>query len=105
VGYAQLCVWRAMLEKLLTRPNMEKRGITILTNLCPLCKKVEEIAQHVFINCEVAQKLWDNCYKRIGLSSVRQQIIVNHYQNFYLLCCNRKTNIVWKGVCVGNLVP
>jgi len=61
-------------------------------------KKAEETAQHVFINSEVAQKMWDNRDRWIGISFVRQHIIVNHYQKFYLSCCNRKTSIVWKGV-------
>jgi len=74
-----------MLKKLSIRLNLEKRGITILTNLCPLCKKTQETAQHMFINCEVAQKVWDNCDRWIGISFVRQQTIVNHYQNFYII--------------------
>ena len=100
-GSAQLCVWKAMLDKLPTRLNLVKRGIIIPTNLCPLCKKAEESVQHVFINCEVAQKVWDNCDRWIGISSVRQHTIVNHYQNFYLLCYNRKANVVWKSVWVA----
>jgi len=35
VGSAQVCVWRAMLEKLPTRLNLEKRGVVVISNLCP----------------------------------------------------------------------
>ena len=34
----------------------ELKGISVLSNLCPLSRKVKETTQHVFINCEVAQK-------------------------------------------------
>jgi len=88
-------------DKLPTRLNLEKRGIIIPTNLCHLRKKAEESVQHVFVSCEVEQKVWDNCDRWIGISSVRQHTIVNHYQNFYLLCCNKKANVVWKGVWVA----
>jgi len=47
-----------MLENLLTRLNLERRGVLVVSNLCPLCNKVEETIQHVLINCEVAQKIW-----------------------------------------------
>jgi len=55
-GSAQVCVWRAMLEKLPTRINLEKRGVVVISNLCPLCMKAEETAQHVLISCDIAQK-------------------------------------------------
>jgi len=92
-----------MLEKLPTRLNLEKRGITVLSNMCPLCNKVEEIAQHVFINCEIAKKVWDNCDRWIGISFARHHTIVNHFQQFYLSDFNRKINEIWKGVCVAIL--
>ena len=37
--------------------------VVVLSNLCPLRKKAEEIAQHVLINCVVEQKVSDNCDK------------------------------------------
>jgi len=78
-GSTQLCVWRAMLEKLPTRSNLARRGAIISSNLCPLCKKVEETTQHVFINCEITQKVWDNCDKWIRISSIRHQTVINHF--------------------------
>jgi len=64
-----------MLEKLPTRLYLEKRGITVLSNMCPLCNKVEETAQHVFINFEIAKRVWDNCDRWIGISSLRHHTI------------------------------
>jgi len=64
---AQVCMWRAMQEKLPTRGNLVRRGVSVPSNLCPLCSKVEETSEHVLINCEVAQKVWDNCDRWIGM--------------------------------------
>jgi len=83
-----------MLDKLPTRINLDKRGVIVPGNVCPLCKKSEETAQHMFISCEI-------CDRWIEISSVRQQTIVNHYQNFHLLGFNRNINTVWKGVWVA----
>jgi len=76
-GPIQMCVWRAMLEKLLSRLNLERRGVLVVSNLCLLCKKVKETTQHVLINCDVAQKVWQNCNRWIRVSSVRHNKIVN----------------------------
>jgi len=87
-----------MLDKLLTRINLDKRGVIVLSNLYLLCKKSVENVQNFFISCEIAQKVLDKCNRWIGISSVRQQTIVHHFQIFHLLGFNRNINIVWKGV-------
>jgi len=56
-GSAQVCVWRAMLEKLPFILNLEKIGVVVISNLCPLCMKAKETAQHVLIFCDIAQKI------------------------------------------------
>jgi len=56
-GSTQVCVWRAMLEKLSTRLNLEKRGVVVINNLCPLCMKAEKTTQHILISCDIVQKV------------------------------------------------
>jgi len=90
-----------MLEKLPTRLNLEKRGVVVLSNLCPLYNKFEEIAQHVLISCEVAQKVWDNCDRWFEISYVKHQTIINHFQRFSLSGFSKKVNLVWKGMWVA----
>jgi len=50
---ALVCGWRAILGKLLTRDNLEKRQIVLLSNQCPLCNSTKEIVQHVLFECVV----------------------------------------------------
>ena len=75
---------------------MEKRGIKVLNNMCPLCNKVEETTQYVFINCEFAKRVRDKFDRWIRISS--NHTIVNHFQQFYLSGFNRKINEVWKSM-------
>ena len=89
-------------RKLPTRLNLERKGVLIVSNLCMLCKKVEETVQHVLINCEVTQKVWQNCDGWIGISYVRHYKIVKHFQHFYLACFNKKINTVWKRMWVAS---
>jgi len=89
-----------MQEKLSTRGNLVRRGVSVPSNLCLLCRKVEETAQHVLINCEVEQKVWDSCDRWIGISSVRHHKVVNHFQNFQLFSVNKNINTMWNGMWV-----
>ena len=53
-GLAKVYIWRTMIDRLPTRVNLIRRGVNIQNNSCPLCSKVEETVEHLFIGCEVA---------------------------------------------------
>jgi len=57
-------------------------------DLCPLCKNAEETTQHLFISCEVSQKVWDNYDRWLKISFTRHNVIG----------LSKKVNIVWKGM-------
>jgi len=52
-----------------TKVNLARRGVVLSNTLCPMCNKVEETTQHVLINCELAQKVWDECDRWIGITT------------------------------------
>jgi len=56
-GSAKLLGWKTFLDRLPARVNLERRGVNIESNLCPLCAKEEETLQHLFIRCEVSQSV------------------------------------------------
>jgi len=56
--------------------------------------KAEETAQHVLISCDIAQKVWDNCDRWLGISSARPFNIMDHFQSFYFSGLSKKTNSV-----------
>jgi len=98
---AQLCVWRAFLNRLPTRTNLVRRGVHLTNILCPMCNKYDETVNHLFITCEIAQKRWDRCNRWIGNISVRHYFIVNHFMSFHMMCLNKRSIVVWKGLWVA----
>ncbi|GKA75683.1 RNA-directed DNA polymerase, eukaryota, partial [Tanacetum coccineum] len=52
-------VWRAMLNRLPTRINLDRRGIDMDSLLCPCCNTIVEDSNHVFYSCNVALELWN----------------------------------------------
>ena len=89
-----------MLDRLPTRISIEKRDVNVQSNLCPLCRKIEETTQHLLIQCEVAQNVWDNCDKWLGIPFIRHKDVVNQYRNFFVIGLSRKANLVQKGIWV-----
>jgi len=54
LGITKIFGWRVLLDRLPFRVNLERRGILVSSNMCPLCNKDVETLQHLLITCEVA---------------------------------------------------
>jgi len=50
--------------------------------------------QHILITCEVSQRLWIKCDNWVELTMVRNNDIVNHLCDFYVLGISNKANRV-----------
>ena len=55
----KIFAWRACMNGLPTRLNLEKKGIRI-DGSCPLCEKSLESIKHALIHCSKAQEVWWN---------------------------------------------
>jgi len=53
-----ITVWRVLLDRLPTTGNLIRRGVSVDSSLCVLCKVSEESSQHLFLDCEHAQRIW-----------------------------------------------
>ncbi|GJZ78840.1 putative RNA-directed DNA polymerase [Tanacetum coccineum] len=53
-----ICVWRASLNRLPTRVNLDLRGINMASNLCPFCNTCVEDIEHCLINCSHSLAIW-----------------------------------------------
>lgn len=51
--------WLLLKGKILTAENLKKRGIQGPSR-CPNCCQAEETIQHLFIDCQVAKRCWNN---------------------------------------------
>ena len=56
------------------------------------------LAKHLFFSCSVSQKVWNMCYKWMGLSIVSHIKVRNNFQHFFLLNLHRWQNNVWDGM-------
>ncbi|KAL4588543.1 hypothetical protein LXL04_001434 [Taraxacum kok-saghyz] len=54
---ANVFVWRARLNRLPTRLNLERRGVFIQSPNCPWCHSTEETSMHVFVGYRTAREL------------------------------------------------
>ncbi|PWA97103.1 RNA-directed DNA polymerase, eukaryota [Artemisia annua] len=51
-------IWKLLLDKLLTRDNLEEKGLDVPSSLCGICDDVTECSSHVFLSCQVAMEIW-----------------------------------------------
>ncbi|XP_071698905.1 uncharacterized protein [Rutidosis leptorrhynchoides] len=72
-------VWRVLRSRVPVRFELEKRGIEIDSNLCPMCDKDVESVEHVIISCKYAKEVWDGVYKWWGKSASSNISISNSF--------------------------
>ena len=51
-------LWRLKLNKLPSRVNLDRRGIDVISLICPSCQGDIETVNHTFFNCSLAKDLW-----------------------------------------------
>jgi hypothetical protein len=69
----------------------------VLVNRCGMCKKEEESVDHLLLNCECAQFLWNAFFSHFGLAWAMPRGIANLLRSWWLGGRSRST-VVWKMV-------
>ena len=54
----KIMVWRAMLNRMPTKVELCKRGVTLPSDLCNLCDLELETTNHLFTGCVFAAEIW-----------------------------------------------
>jgi hypothetical protein len=57
--------WSAALGKILTTNNLRKWHV-IVVDWCCICKKSEELVDHLLLHCEMATDLWNTLFSLVG---------------------------------------
>ena len=57
-------------NKLATKANLERRGITVASSICSLCGVEEETSTHLIFDCRVTWLLWNHCCVWLGVQSM-----------------------------------
>ncbi|KAJ0443306.1 putative RNA-directed DNA polymerase [Helianthus annuus] len=53
-----IVAWRAEKERLPTKDALAKRGITVQSSECIICRNYPETSEHLLVSCEYAQIVW-----------------------------------------------
>jgi len=51
---AQFMAWRVLCNVIPTKDNLSRRGITLMSDRCPLCGVEEESVRHLFFECRIS---------------------------------------------------
>jgi len=55
--------WRVMEDKIASKTNLARRGISMLSSICCLCGEEEKTTFHLFCTCRVVWLVWSKCYE------------------------------------------
>jgi len=51
---SHVTTWRVLEDKIASKENLERRGISTGNNMCGLCGEVKETTSHLFCTCRLA---------------------------------------------------
>ena len=84
VPIALVMAWRVLENKLATKANLVRRGITVVSSICSLCGVEEETSSHLFFECKFAWLLWNHCCVWLGVQGVFHNVSLLNYSQFRL---------------------
>ena len=85
-------MWRVLKDKILSRANLARREITLVSSICGMCGTEEETASHLFCTCRVVWLVWFMCYEWIGVTSKDHWEPQTHFLNFKISEVNKSVN-------------
>nr|GEX10069.1 hypothetical protein [Tanacetum cinerariifolium] len=88
-------VWRAWLERLPTRDNLVKRGVSIDSNLCPVSGSFPEDEHHLFFSCDLAINIFQKICRWWNLSWMFRRSSSGTLGSL-LFGCRVSSNPCWK---------
>jgi hypothetical protein len=82
----------ATLGKILTLDNLKKRHV-ILVDRCCICKRNEELVDHLLLHYDVAYALWSALFTRFGMSWVLRGRVIDFFTCWWTSGRPRSTTI------------
>lgn len=74
--------WKALINRIQTKDNLVKRGISIVDPCCSLCSGPVESVDHLFLHCESAWQVWSLVCQWLGLHFVSPGPLKEHFVQF-----------------------
>jgi len=72
-----------------SKENLTRRGVDLGCKLCVLCRE-KEGSTTFFFCCKIANNVWEQCDKWVGMISVHHKKPQLHFQPFHLIELNGK---------------
>jgi zinc-binding in reverse transcriptase len=103
----EVFAWLLLQNKIFTIDNLIKRG-WMLPNMCYLCRRQQETAQHLFTNCEYTQRVRNMAISDFSASiGISQTLIDGNYEEVLLQGHDKKCKrlqmtiyfVIWKEKC------
>ena len=94
-------MWRALSNRIATKQNLHKMGVSLGDTLCVLCGREEETIAHILLSCRESSKVWNKCFSWMGISSVNHNELNYHFEQFSCICFNQDGNRLWKSLWVS----
>jgi hypothetical protein len=94
-------IWTALC-KILTIENLSRQGLT-LVNWCCLCKKSEEIVNHLLIHCEFTSEIWHLVLVLFGVSWAMFGNILELLKCWKMQGQRQFTEAIWKVILVWSI--
>jgi len=88
---ALVYAWRVSKNKIATRVNLEKRGITVESLLFCFCGVEEESCHHLFFECRIVWKIWSQCFAWLEVSFVSHNEPILNFHQFRM--CNASATV------------
>jgi len=92
--------WRLLINRIVTRDNLSKRGFSVVNLFCVMCRKEKELVQHLFFECNVTWKIWKLCDKWVSINSIHHNSTREHLSRFSMPGMTKEGNKIWKSMCV-----
>jgi len=71
---------------------LEKRGITVVSSVCSLCRVEEESRTHLFFECRFAWLMWNHCCVWLDVQSVFHNVPLLNFSHYRL--CNESVSVI-----------
>ena len=76
---AQFTAWRVLFNSVATKVNLERRGVSVDSNLCSFCRMEVESTNHLFFECRIVGLVWKQCFTWLEIMSVDHVDLISHF--------------------------
>ena len=96
--------WRVLINKIATRDALSRRGVLRddADRRCVLCSSEDETIKHIFLDCRVAKKIWQQVCLWLDVPIVEGEDIQAHFMAFGKLIKGKKQkrvkHLIWMAV-------